>query len=106
MMNNPQVWKLAIQEPIIPKIDNPSKNKECANLAIKQIVLEEREFGFLVEDDCPTSIKEVINSDEGEHWRKAMEEEMETLKKMGTWTLKDLPKDCNAIGVKTSSNQS
>ena len=89
MMNNPQVQKLATWELIIPKIDDPSKNKESANLAIEQIVLEEREFGFLVEDDCLTSIKEAINSDK--------EEEMETLKKMGTWTLKDLPKDQNAI---------
>ena len=62
--------------------------------------MEEKEFGFLVKEDCPKLVKEAINSEEGEHWRKAMEEEMETLKNMGTWVLKDLPKDQKAIGCK------
>ena len=62
--------------------------------------MEEKEFRFLVEEDCPKSLKEAIDLEEGEHWRKAMEEEMETLKNMETWVLKDLPKDWKAIGCK------
>ena len=60
------------------------KDKERANLAFEQIILEEKEYGFLVEEDCPKSMKEAIDSEEKEQWRKAMEEEIETLKKMGT----------------------
>ena len=73
---------------------------EWANLAIEQIILEEKEFGFLVEEDCPNTVKEAVDLDEGKQWRKAMEKEMESLKKMGTWTLKDLPKDWKVIGCK------
>ena len=58
------------------------------------------EFEFLVEEDCPNTVKEAIESEEGEHWRKAMEEEMEILKEMETWILDDLPKDWKAIGCK------
>ena len=42
----------------------------------------------------------MITSEEGEKWKKAMEEEMENLKKMGTWTLKELLDDQKAIGCK------
>ena len=62
--------------------------------------MEEKKFGFLVEEDCPKTVKEAVDLDEGEKWRKAMEKELETLKTMGTWTLQDLPKDQKAIGCK------
>ena len=39
-------------------------------------------------------------SEEGEKWRKAMEEKMKTLKEMGTWTLVDFLVDRQAIGCK------
>jgi transposase InsO family protein len=82
-----------------PKIDELIKEKEVANIAVDQIILEQREYGFLAQDG-PTSVNEAINSEEGEKWEKAMEEEIGTLKKMGTWTLKDLPKDRKEIGCK------
>ena len=102
-LNDHQLCKLITWKQLnsgVLKIDKASKDKEWANLAFEQIILEEKEFGFLVEEDCPKSVKEAINSEEGEQWSKAMEEEMETLKKMGTWTLKDLPQDWKAIGCK------
>ena len=80
-----------------PKIDQSLK--EVANIAIDQIILEQTEYGFLAQDG-PTSVNEAINSEEGERWKKAMEEEIGTLKMMGTWTLKDLPKDRKEIGCK------
>ena len=69
-------------------------------IEIEWIILEEKEYGFLVEEDCPKNIKEAVDLEEGEKWRTAMEEEMETLKKMETWKLKDLLKDRKAIGCK------
>ena len=38
--------------------------------------------------------------EEGEHWRKAMEEEVDTLKRMKTWTLEELLEDRKAIGCR------
>ena len=102
-MNDPQLRKPTVRKQVtldIPKIDEPSKIEEWVNLAVEQIILEQKEFGFLVEEDCPNTVKEAIDSEEGENWRKAMEEEMDTLRKMGTWTLKDLPEDQKVIGCK------
>ena len=86
-MNDPQLCKPTVQKQVtldIPKIDEPSKIEEWANLAVEQMILEQKEFGFLVKEDCPNTVKEAIDSEEEEHWRKAMEEEMDTLRKMGT----------------------
>ena len=94
-MNDPQLHKLITQKqpnPEAPKIDSPSK-EEWTNLAVEQIILGEKEFGFLVEEDCANTVKEAMNSEEEEKWKTAMEEEIETLKKMETWTLEDLLTD-------------
>ena len=96
-MNDP-LRKLITRKALdTPKI-NESPN-DSASLAIKQIILE-KEFGFLVKEDCPKTVKEALDSEEGEHWKKAMEEEVENLKEIKTWTLKDLPEDRKAIGCK------
>ena len=89
-MNDP-LHKLITRKALdTPKIDE-SPN-DSASLVIEQIILE-KEFGFLVEEDCPKTVKEALDSEEGEHWKKAMEEEVENLKEMKTWTLKNLPED-------------
>ena len=101
--NDPQLCKLTVRKQLtldIPKIDEKSKIEEWANLAVEQIILEQKEFCFLVKEDCSNTVKEAIDSEEWEHWRKAMEEEMDTLRKMVTWPLKDLPEDRKAIGCK------
>ena len=54
----------------------------------------------MVEEDCHNTVKEAMDSEEGEKWKTAMEEEIGTLKKMETWTLEYLPTDWNAIGCK------
>ena len=41
-----------------------------------------------------------LGSAEAENWIKAMETEMETLAKMGTWTMEDLPEGRDPIGCK------
>ena len=60
---------------------------------VEQIILGKKEFRFLVEEDCPNTVKEAMDPEEGEKWKTVMEEEIETLKKMETWTLEDLPTD-------------
>ena len=78
-------------------------SKEKANLAMEdlgRIILEE-EFAFRAgEDGLPKNYEEAITGDEGEQWKAAMDEEIGTLGKMGTWELEDLPLDRKAIGCK------
>ena len=45
-------------------------------------------------------VKEVIESEEEDKWKKAMDDEVETLNKMGTWTMEELLEDRKAIGSK------
>ena len=45
-------------------------------------------------------VKEAIESEEGDKWKKAMDDKIETLNKMGTWTMEELPEDRKAIGSK------
>jgi len=48
----------------------------------------------------PTTIDEALNGEEEEQWKKTIDEEMATLKKMGTWELADLPEGRKPIGCK------
>src|ERR1700688_797142 len=41
-----------------------------------------------------------MKGEEGEKWKAAMDEEITTLAKMGTWELKDLPADQKEVGCK------
>src|SRR6202522_4760283 len=45
-------------------------------------------------------MEEALDSAEAENWKKAMEIEMETLGKMGTWVMEDLPEGRNPVGCK------
>ena len=45
-------------------------------------------------------VKEAIKSEEGDKWKKAMDDKIETLNKMATWTMEELPEDRKAIGSK------
>jgi hypothetical protein len=89
-----------------PDISRPtesSKAREKANLAVESLekfVLEEN-FAFrAIEDGLPKNYEEAIAGDEGKQWKAAMDEEIGTLGKMGTWELKELPLDRKAIGCK------
>ena len=55
----------------MPKIDDTSKDTEWANLAIEQIALGKKEFGFLAEEDCPNTVKEAMKGRNGNKlWKK------------------------------------
>lgn len=51
-------------------------------------------------DDEPRNLKEVMNSNEKEQWKVAMQEELKSLHTNDTWILTDLPKDRKAIGCR------
>ena len=119
-LNNPPIRQPPIQKPsgftiripkptIPPDITRPTEaskakttEKDKANLAIDALwknVLEEEEFAFRTnEEDLPKNYEEAIEGDEGKKWKAAMDEEIETLGKMGTWRLEDLPADRKPVG--------
>ena len=98
-LNNPQSWKPTTWKPITSKESKIDDQSERANLAFEQMILEHVEFSFLTKEGLKM-VEEVITSEEGEQWKKAMDEEMENLRTMGTWVLQDLPDDWKTIGCK------
>ena len=48
----------------------------------------------------PITIEDALNREEGDQWTKAIDEELGTLKEMGTWELADLPEGRKPIGCK------
>jgi hypothetical protein len=50
--------------------------------------------------DNPITIEDALNGEEADQWKRAIDEELDTLKKMGTWELADLPEGRKPIGCK------
>ena len=50
--------------------------------------------------DAPATYHEAMRCEDAEQWKKAMDEEIETLKKNETFSLSELPKDKTAVGGK------
>ncbi len=110
-LNDPQLrqpnFRAKQQSPSISPPETSKKEittKEKTNLAMGTLwkaLLEEEDFVFrTTEDDLPKNYDEAIAGDEGEKWKAAMDEEIGTLGKMGTWKLEDLPTDRNPVGCK------
>lgn len=60
-------------------------------------------FAFFIEPTSelePSNMKEAMNSENGKQWATAMNEEIESHKKNGTWQLVDLPKGRKPITAK------
>jgi hypothetical protein len=57
-------------------------------------------FSFYITDDDPRTIREAVDSKDGKLWKKAMDEEMETLDKNEAWDLVELSTGRNPIGNK------
>lgn len=55
---------------------------------------------YISEDDTPSTYEEAINSKDNLNWKKAMENEMNSLKENHTWELTDLPSGARAISCK------
>jgi len=56
-------------------------------------------YTYLVEND-PISYLEATSAPDAKHWDKAIEIELDSIKKNSTWTLVDLPKGAKPIGCK------
>ena len=54
----------------------------------------------IVDDDIPSTYSEVVSNPESIQWKKAMNEEMQSLHKNETWELVTLPQEKKAIGCK------
>lgn len=56
-------------------------------------------FALSVIEEDPIIVKEVVDSTEGELWRKVMEEEMESLRKNDTWDLVELHMEGGPLAI-------
>ena len=50
--------------------------------------------------EIPITVKDALTGEEADQWKKAIDEELTTLKKMGTCKLADLPEGREPIGCK------
>jgi hypothetical protein len=53
-----------------------------------------------ITDDNPRTVKEVVDSKDGNLWKRSMDEEMAYLDKNGAWDLVDFPIGIKPIGSK------
>jgi hypothetical protein len=65
-----------------------------------KIAFEEDSAFRANEPDLPRTYEEAVNGEEKEKWKEAMDEEIGTLEKMGTWKLEDLPAERKTVGCK------
>ncbi|KAJ3507985.1 hypothetical protein NMY22_g16757 [Coprinellus aureogranulatus] len=80
------------------RIADARKAKEERNRTLfSKVTMEE-----VVDPDAPLprNIREALGGPESKEWLGAVQEELGTLKKMGTWELKDLPEGRDAVGCK------
>src|SRR5271155_1672503 len=79
------------------QVRSPENATESSGLAKEDYM----ETAFLTKgtDDEP-NYDEAISGEEGDKWKKAMDEEMENLRIMGTWVMKELPKERTAVGCR------
>jgi hypothetical protein len=57
-------------------------------------------FSLSITDDDPRIVREAVDSEDGNLWKRAMEEEMASLDKNEAWDLVELPTGRNPIGNK------
>ncbi|GJP38233.1 hypothetical protein CLOM_g22699 [Closterium sp. NIES-68] len=50
--------------------------------------------------DEPVTIEEALSGPYHKEWRKAIQEELDTLAERGTWVLKELPEERRPVGVR------
>ena len=82
-----------------------NRNQEQANLALENLYkkimenIQEYSFSALDQGD-PKTVDEALGGSDAEKWKEAMETEMGTIDKMGTWKLEKLLEDRETIGNK------
>ena len=83
-----------------------SINSEQAHMATENIlesIFRDATFFSTREEELmeiPITVEDALNGEEADQWKKAVNEELGTLKKMGTWELAKLPEGRKPIGCK------
>ena len=81
-----------------------NRSQEQANFTLEILyknILENIEYSFNASNtDKPKTVEEALGRSDAKQWKEAMETKMETISKMGTWDLEELPKDWETIGNK------
>ena len=55
-----------------------------------------------ITDDDPRNVKEVVDLEDSDLWKKDMVEEMDSLDKNQSWDIVELPAGRNIVGIKWS----
>jgi hypothetical protein len=55
-------------------------------------------FALSITDDDPITVREVVDSEDANLWKRAMDEEMTSLDKYEAWDLVEFPTGRNPIG--------
>jgi len=71
--------------------------RDRRTLKIPERYSKEDFYSLIAEFGKPTSYEEAITGREASNWIKAMNEEIDSLKKNTTWTLVDSPTNCSII---------
>ena len=78
-----------------------NRSQEQANFALESLYKNILEYSFNASNtDNPKTVEEALGRSDAKQWKEAMETKMETISKMGTWDLEELPKDQETIGNK------
>ena len=56
------------------------------------------DFTVYLVDNTPTSIVEAHASSDADHWKEAVQSEMDLILSNGTWELTERPYDCKPVG--------
>lgn len=57
-------------------------------------------LAYFTNNSDPTTAKDALNSENSDEWKRAMQDEMQSLEENNTWTVVDLPKGRKAIKTK------
>jgi len=71
--------------------------RDCRTLKAPERYSKENFFCLITESGEPTSYEKAITHKEATNWIKAMNEEIDSLKRNATWALVDPPKNCSII---------
>jgi hypothetical protein len=83
-------WKDILRESTPVTTRRSSRDQGASSVSMAMMAIE----------DSPRTYQEAIESEESDQWKKAMDEEMESVKENETWTLEKLPERRQAVSCK------
>jgi hypothetical protein len=100
--NEEKIRETCTDLPIIEEKANEDvqTNEESKILRRSERISKQKGLSSQIVSFEPKTYKQAINCQESDEWKKAMQQEIDSINQHETWTLVDLPKDRIAIGSK------